>query len=105
MSAFLTMMKATLGTNHLRPGRTRHAIRDARGEREFPPFVRLEIAKYPGDQGYYLLHICEDGSMADTHHSTLEEAVHQAEWEFGVQGNEWQVVHPTELAQGEMEER
>jgi hypothetical protein len=103
MRSFLTTMRVTLGVNHLRPERTRHAIGDANGEREFPPFVRLEIAKYPGDDGYYLLHVCEDGSMADTHHSTAEEAVHPAEWEFGVQRSEWQVVQPSGSVPGEAE--
>lgn len=67
-------------------------ISDGKGQREFPPFVRLEIAQYPGDEGYYLLRICEDGSVADTWHSTLDEASHQAEWELGVQRNEWREV-------------
>lgn len=92
MSRFIATMTVTLGANHLRPGRTRHAISDGKSEREFPPFVRLEIARHPGDADYYLLHICDDGSVADTCHSTVEEALHQAEWEFGVQKSEWQGV-------------
>ena len=99
MTAFLTTMKVTLGANHLRPGRTRHAISNGRSERGFSAFVRLEIARYPADDGYYLLHICEDGAVADTHHSTVEEAMHQAEWEFGVQRTEWQVVCTNESGQ------
>src|SRR5579864_6330210 len=95
------MMRVTLGANHLRPGRTRHVIADSRGQREFPPFVELEIAKYPGDDGFYLLHISVDGSMADTHHSTIEEAIHQAEWEFGVQRAEWRVVATNARFEGE----
>src|SRR5258708_3841613 len=93
MNAWTIIMRATLGANHLRPGRTRHMISDGKGQRDFPPFVRLEIAQYPGDGGCYLLHVCEDGSVADTWHSTLEEAIHQAEWELGVQREEWQAVH------------
>jgi hypothetical protein len=67
---------------------------DGVSEREFPLFVTLEIArsKYSDDPGYYLLHICEDGSVADTHHDTVDEAQHQAEWELGVQRSEWQLV-------------
>jgi hypothetical protein len=94
MANFRTIMKMLLGSSHLNPGRTRHEIVDAHGHRGFPPFVRLEIAQYPTDSGYYLLHICEDGLTADTHHGTLEEAMHQAEWESGVQQNEWEVVWP-----------
>jgi hypothetical protein len=94
MSAFVTTMEVVLGVHHLRPGRTRHTISNGTVEREFPPFVRLEIARsgFANDLGFYLLHICADGSMADTHHSTVEEALHQAEWEFGVQRSEWHVV-------------
>ncbi len=65
---------------------------DSRGIRDFPAFVRLEIAAYPGDDGYYLLHISEDGSMADTHHATIDEALHQAEWEFEVKPQEWEKI-------------
>jgi hypothetical protein len=93
-------MKVDLGANHLRPGRTRHTISDAKGHREFPRFIRLEVAQYPGDQGCYLLHICEDGSMADTWHSTVEEALHQAEWELGVQPSEWQTIRQSESTHG-----
>jgi hypothetical protein len=92
MNEWVIKMKAALGARHLRPGRTRHMISDGKGQREFPPFVRLEIAQYPGDEGCYLLHICEDGSTADTWHETVDEALHQAEWEFGVLGSEWQVI-------------
>ena len=61
MANFRTVMKVQLGEMHLCPGRTRHEIVDAHGRREFPPFVRLEIAQCSGDSSYYLLHICEDG--------------------------------------------
>ena len=95
MSAFLVKMVVTLGANHTRPGRTRHTRSDGQVERDFPLFIRLQIAQYPGDQGYYLLHICEDGSMADTYHETVDEAVHQAEFEFGVQPSEWRSIPPS----------
>jgi hypothetical protein len=95
MNAPLTIFEVTLGANHLRPGRTRHAILGPNGEQEFPPFVRLEIAQYSGDNGFYLLHICEHGEVADTYHDTVDEAMHQAEWEFGVQRGEWRDVRAT----------
>jgi hypothetical protein len=89
-NSFTAVKKVILGPHHLCPGRTRHSIADAKGQRDFPPFVRLEIAQYQGDQGFYLLHISEDGSIADTHHETLAEAFHQAEWEFEVKADEWE---------------
>ena len=91
MTTFRTVTKVLLGRHHLTPGRTRHEIVDGQECRGFPPFVRLEIAQYPGDSSYYLLHICGDGQIADTNHETIEEAMHQAEWELGVQRNEWEV--------------
>jgi hypothetical protein len=57
--------------------------------KDFPPFVSLEIVQYPNDSGFYLLHFCASGDVADTHHETVQEAMHQAEFEFGVQSDEW----------------
>ncbi|MBB5318006.1 hypothetical protein [Tunturibacter empetritectus] len=35
------------------------------------------------------MHICEDNLGTDTFHETLDEALHQAEWEFEVRPEEW----------------
>lgn len=35
------------------------------------------------------MHMCEDGGYADTYHESVEDAVSQAEWELGVQPDEW----------------
>jgi hypothetical protein len=35
------------------------------------------------------MQVCEDGQVADTWHENLEDAMHQAEWEFGVLAAEW----------------
>jgi hypothetical protein len=93
MPELITIKRVALGPQHLRPGRTKHRIRDAKGAREFAPFVALEIASYPNEHSYYLFHISENGEVADTWHQTLEEAFDQAEWEFwsttrGVVGGE-----------------
>ena len=85
MSAFVTLKRVVLGSHHLHPGRTLHRV----NSKDFSPFVSLEIAQSPGDSGFYLLHICSDGAVADTHHESMEEAMHQAEFEFGVHSNEW----------------
>ena len=87
-----TVMSVALGPGHLRPGRTRHTITDEKGSREFRPFVRLEIAQYPGHKECYLFHISEDGMLADTCHQTVEEALDQADWEFNVHRDEWKVA-------------
>jgi hypothetical protein len=85
MSEMIAIRKAALGERHLRPGRTKHA---SNGQ-EFPPFTSLVICQSPGDAGFFLMHICENGRAADTWHENLEDALHQAEWEFGVQAEEW----------------
>jgi hypothetical protein len=79
----------TLCDHHLRSGRTKHTLVDAKGARPFPPFTSLAITQFPGDNGFYLMHICADGSGTDTWHENIDEAIHQAEWEFGVQPSEW----------------
>jgi hypothetical protein len=35
------------------------------------------------------MHICADGTGTDTWHESLEDAMHQADFEFGVQPDEW----------------
>lgn len=39
------------------------------------------------------MHFCADGSGTDTWHETLEDAFHQAEWEFGVERSQWTEVN------------
>src|SRR5215813_1508906 len=85
----LTVMRVDLGAPHHHASRTQHATVGPSGIVSFPPFIRLEIAS--GDDGFYLNHICADGQVADTHHSTLDEALHQAEWECGVHKEDWRV--------------
>ena len=76
MSQMVAVKKVALNDRHLRPGRCKHSY----DGKEFPPFVSLEIGKYPDEVGYYLMHICEDGRAADTWHETVGDALHQAEF-------------------------
>ena len=89
----ITVKRVELGPHHLNPGKTRHWIADKRGRRPFPPFRFLEIVQYENSRDYYLLHICADGQKADTWHQSLEDALYQAEWEFGVKTEEWKDLH------------
>ena len=91
MSNKTAIRKVTLGEQHIRPGRTKHTLIDANGARPFPPFTSLVITRclLPDDNGFYLEHLCADGLGTDTWHQTLEDALHQAEWEFGVHPTEW----------------
>lgn len=70
------------------PSKTRHYL-PSDSANPHPNFVSLEIAKYENDSGYYLFHITDDGQNSDTYHSTIEEAMGQAEFEFGVKPEDW----------------
>jgi hypothetical protein len=85
----VTIKKVTLKEHHLSPGRTQHSLSDSDGVRPFPPFTSLAITRYGEDPGYYLMHICDENLGTDTWHETLEDALHQAEWEFDVRPEEW----------------
>src|SRR5580698_7335435 len=85
----IAIKKVILKEHHLNPGRTKHILSDSTGMRPFPPFTSLAITRYGKDPGYYLMHICDGGLGTDTFHETLEEALHQAEWEFEVRPGEW----------------
>lgn len=85
----IAIKRVQLAEHHLQPGRTRHALATPGGRVDFPPFTSLAITRYPGDPGFYLMHICADGKASDTWHENLGDALHQAEWEFGVAADEW----------------
>ena len=85
----VAIRKVTLQEHHLRPGRTRHTLVDGHGPRPFPPFISLVIARYPEDTRHYLMRHCKDHIGTDTCHESLEDALRQAEWEFGVLPEEW----------------
>jgi hypothetical protein len=82
-------MSVKLGPHHHRPGKTKHQFLGPNGTQDFPPFVALTIAQYVGDSGFYLLYEPESGMGTDTWHESLENALHQAEYEFGVERDEW----------------
>ena len=84
-----TIKKVKLSDHRLNPGRTKHTLSDSEGTRPFPVFSELAIAHSTGQEGYYLLYMCEDGSGTDTWHLSPEDALHQAEWEFEVLPGEW----------------
>jgi hypothetical protein len=85
----VAIRRVKLEEHHLNPGRTKHTISDANGIRPFPPFTSLAITRYGEGNACYLMHICDDNSVADTWHETLDDALYQAEWEFGVRPEEW----------------
>jgi hypothetical protein len=92
MSQMIAIRRVKLASHHLTPGRTKHHLADANGTRDFPPFVSLSIVHEPGGTACYLMHECENGPGTDTWHQSLDAAIHQAEWEFGVLPEEWKVI-------------
>lgn len=92
MSEMIAIKRVTLADHHLQPGRAEHTLIDSKGARAFPAFKSLTITTYPDSQSFYLMHECED-TGTDTWHESLDDALDQAEWEFGVQRNEWTDVN------------
>lgn len=81
---------------HRSTGNTKQAIGGLKGDcvearEELPMPAYVEIVDE--DNGFYLHHYNSDGSsFADTWHQTLVEAKEQAEFEFGITGNQWQSI-------------
>jgi hypothetical protein len=70
-------------------GNTRHVV----GGTLIGKPSSLRVARYADDPGYYLLYLDEHGQeTTDTCHQSLDDALHQATFEFGVQAHEWTVV-------------
>jgi hypothetical protein len=67
-------------------GKTKHYA----GSDELPVAIKLQIAQYEGDDGFYLFYLDEsDEVMTDTYHTTIEGAMEQAEWEYNIKPEEW----------------
>jgi len=45
--------------------------------------------QFEGDGGFYLMYVPESGTGTDTWHQSIDDALHQAEWEFDVKPGEW----------------
>jgi hypothetical protein len=61
-------------------GRTRHVVDGA----DAGPFAGLAIAQYDGESGVYLFYCDPEWrAITDTFHETIEDAVKQAEFEYG----------------------
>ena len=74
-------------SKHHRTGGTVHYV-DGKKVEKLP--YRLDIISYKEDTGVYLLHIDIDNQeITDTYHESQEDAMAQAEWEFGVQTKDW----------------
>jgi hypothetical protein len=89
MSKAVAIKKVILSERHLRAERICHGITDSQAKRSIPPSVSLVIVQYPDAAGYSLLHLCKNGQVADTWHGSIDDALHQAEYEFDLKPDEW----------------
>lgn len=81
------MTKYVLLDGRLPTGGTRHTFDGV----EVGVPAMLRIVQLVGDSGYYLIHFDgQGGEISDTYHEAIEDAMKQAEWEFGVKPEEWQ---------------
>lgn len=79
------LLEATV-VHHSPTGRTRHTFNGV----EVSPATSLRIVQFDTDPGYYLIHLDNEGrEVADTYHDTIDDAIAQAEWEFGLLRREW----------------
>jgi hypothetical protein len=85
----MTIRRVALGTDHRQPARVGATIHSGGTTRPVPPFIELQIARYPGEESCYLFHVARDGEGTDTFHESLEEALDRAEYLYGVKRTEW----------------
>jgi hypothetical protein len=83
-------------------GKTKHTVgKSVEGKptpvASLPVPAWVEISEE--EDAFYLFHFDAAGvCFADTWHKTLSEAMHQAEFEFGISATEWTPVIPTDKA-------
>lgn len=79
---------AILGPERLPTGKVCHFIRGAEAE----PARELRIIQLDGDPGFYLIRFNVSGvEITDTYHDTVEMAMEQAEFEFGLMPGDWKL--------------
>jgi hypothetical protein len=90
MDKGLVFRRIVLGPEHQPTGAVRHIV----GGEEAPRPYELRIERYSwDDREYYLVHYDESGDeITDTHHDSLEQALAQAELEFNIKPDSWEVL-------------
>lgn len=72
---------------HHRLGNTKHYI-NGKIYDKLP--CELKILEYENVKGFYLIHFDEHGDeITNTFHENVQGALNQAEFEFGINENEW----------------
>ena len=89
MINYCILRKRVLSGQNQPTGNTQHF----RGKEKITIPDSLQIVRYPGDSGYYLLYFDKEGNeLTDTYHDQLENALAQAEWEFSVTPEKWEIL-------------
>ena len=97
MSDYLIHRRVMLKGHHVPTGKTRHTEGCLTSDGlvpgpELPAPSQLVIAQLRPDEGYYLLHLDNQGNeITDTYHGNLEDALGQAKWEFEIEVDEWEL--------------
>ena len=90
MNDYTFHFEIRLDERHQPTGRTIHR----KGSEVLPAPSTLRIASLPGAPGVYLLHFDPaEREITDTFHDSVEDAMTQAEWEFGILPSEWTVLN------------
>lgn len=83
----------TIDLNPLRHKLTKNTRHFVYGEQIEDSITSLKIVQCRPDAGFYLLYFDASGKeLTDTYHSTVNEAMEQAKWEFGVEVRDWEDV-------------
>ena len=93
MPQLMTIRWVVLGAHHRQPARVGSTIHSGGTTTPVPPFVMLQIARYPGEESCYLFHFAKNGEGTDTFHDSLNEAFDHAEHLYGVSRTEWVEVN------------
>ena len=84
-----TVLREVKLDRHEPTGNTLHIV----GGSDMPPPAALRISVYGDEPGFFLLYLDERGNeVTDTWHQSLDDALHQAHFEFQVEPSEWRVV-------------
>jgi hypothetical protein len=99
MNEYKVLKKIVLSSRHKPTGNTKHyktlevdldKSEISLQKTEIQPPHSLEIIQFKSDIDYYLIYKDEfDEELTDTYHETLESALKQAEWEFGIKLEDW----------------
>lgn len=86
MQNYIVLKNANIKVDCHLPRKTSHIVF---GKEAIIP-SKLQIVKYLDTEGFYLIYLSsDDKEITDTFHDSINGAMEQAEWEYGVKKNDW----------------